>query len=86
MFTEFQSKKSSIKSSDFGIVNIVQEATPIAPEPIPIESQQDPTATEQLAEQTFNTLEDIRKFNVLIIVFVCFSSTVISFLQHLRHV
>jgi len=57
LFTEFQSTKSTTKTSDFGIVNIVQEATSTTPETIPIESQQETTATEQLAEQ-------IRKFDV----------------------
>jgi hypothetical protein len=51
---EFQSKKLG----DFGIVNIVQEATPNLPEEQPIISSiQEQTTT----EQTSQMLDDIRK-------------------------
>lgn len=61
---EFQSKKSPTKLSDFGIVNIVQEATPIASNDQPIISSienEEQTATQQLAEQTSQMFDDIRK-------------------------
>ncbi|CAF1132972.1 unnamed protein product [Adineta ricciae] len=64
---EFQSKKSSKKFGDFGIVNIVQEATPILPDNQPAISSvqsdtltdQSKTTTQQLAEQTSQALDDI---------------------------
>ncbi|UJR15901.1 hypothetical protein I4U23_002824 [Adineta vaga] len=65
--TKFQSKKSSKKLGDFGIVNIVQEATPILPDDQPIISSiqsdtifdQTKTTTQQLAEQTSHAFDDI---------------------------
>ncbi|CAF3397944.1 unnamed protein product [Rotaria socialis] len=58
---EFQSKRSSSKLGDFGIVNIVQEATPIASDLEYIQSDlNDQTpAVEQLAEQTAHAFDDI---------------------------
>ncbi|CAF5124553.1 unnamed protein product, partial [Rotaria socialis] len=58
---EFQSKRSSSKLGDFGIVNIVQEATPIASDLEYIQSDlNDHTpAVEQLAEQTAHAFDDI---------------------------
>ncbi len=53
---EFQSKKISTKKlGDFGIVNIVQEATPISPDDQLIHS------SIQNEEQTSPILDDIRK-------------------------
>ena len=56
------------KRGDFGIVNIVQEATPILPdddEPLvsasKLDSSEEPTVTEHLAEQTAQMLDEIRK-------------------------
>jgi hypothetical protein len=62
-FVEFPSKKSATKLSDFGIVNIVQEATPILSDDQPIQSysNEEQTATQHLAEQTSQILDDIRK-------------------------
>ncbi|CAF1068299.1 unnamed protein product [Adineta ricciae] len=64
---KFQSKKSSKKFGDFGIVNIVQEATPILPDNQPAISSvqsdtltdQSKTTTQQLAEQTSQAFDDI---------------------------
>ena len=64
-YLEYQSRKSSIKRGDFGIVNIVQEATPILPEQEPmvsatrLDSSQPTTAT----EQTSQMFDEIRKFD-----------------------
>ena len=64
---EFPSKKSLTKRGDFGIVNIVQEATPILPDDEPLvsasklDSSEEPTVTEHLAEQTAQMLDEIRK-------------------------
>jgi len=91
-FKEYPTRKSIPKRDDFGIVNIVKEATPIAQDneilskKIPpimdkivqqtfvspakidfhkldedIHKQKTITATEQLVEQTIQTLDDIRK-------------------------
>jgi len=63
--SEYQSKRSSKKLGDFGIVNIVQEATPITPDNQPIISSnqstinEEQTTTHQLAEQTSQMLDDI---------------------------
>ncbi|CAF4205658.1 unnamed protein product, partial [Rotaria sp. Silwood2] len=63
--SEFQSKKSSSKLGDFGIVNIVQEATPTLPDnqtnitSIQSDINEKPTPTQQLAEQTVSMLDDI---------------------------
>ncbi|CAF0792217.1 unnamed protein product [Rotaria sp. Silwood1] len=63
--SEFPSKKSSTKLGDFGIVNIVQEVTPTLPDNQPnltlIQSDinEKPTPTQQLVEQTVQTLDDI---------------------------
>ncbi|CAF1287039.1 unnamed protein product [Rotaria magnacalcarata] len=59
--SEFQSKRSSSKLGDFGIVNIVQEATPIASDLEFIQSDlNDQTpAVEQLTEQTAQVFDDI---------------------------
>jgi hypothetical protein len=56
-----QTRKSSVKRGDFGIVNIVQEATPIVPDHEPLAASATATATEQLAEQTSQMLDEIRK-------------------------
>jgi len=67
---EYQSKRSSKKLGDFGIVNIVQEATPISPDNQPIISSnqstinEEQTTTHQLAEQTSQMLDDIRKYKI----------------------
>jgi hypothetical protein len=67
---EYQSKRSSKKLGDFGIVNIVQEATPITPDNQPIISSnqstinEEQTTTHQLAEQTSQMLDDIRKYKI----------------------
>ncbi len=91
-FKEYPTRKSVLKRDDFGIVNIVKEATPIAQDneisskKIPpvmdkivqqtfvspakidfhkldedLHKQKTITATEQLVEQTIQTLDDIRK-------------------------
>jgi len=91
-FKEYPTRKSIPKRDDFGIVNIVKEATPIALDneisskkilPVmdtivqqtfvspakfdfhkldeDIHQQQTITTTEQLVEQTIQTLDDIRK-------------------------
>ena len=75
---EFRSKKSSSKLGDFGIVNIVQESTPNLPEEQPIISSHPSTttATEQLAEQTSQMLDDLRKSHYFSLKFsfqqICF--------------
>jgi len=62
---EFQSKKGPTKKlGDFGIVNIVQEATPISSDDQLIHSSiqnKEQTSTQQLAEQTSQMFDDIRK-------------------------
>lgn len=71
---EFRSKKSPSKLGDFGIVNIVQEGTPNLPEEQPIisshQTYEQTTASEQLAEQTSQMLDDIRKSDMSLFLFI----------------
>lgn len=60
-YLEFRSKKSPSKLGDFGLVNIVQEATPNLPEDQPIISSIQPHEPATTTEQTSPMLDDIRK-------------------------